>query len=118
MPAVPAEYVEPAPAAEALTARRGKPPPIRPDWVSKTLAGLLLGFSLAIITSGLLMTQLQGMPLPVSGQLAMWLVPPVWLGVLSCVYFFSSGLRAWAWLLGANMVALGLWWLVSPGNIT
>lgn len=109
MPAVPAKAVEPAALA--------KPRPIRPDWVSKTLAGLLLGFSLAIITSGLLMTQLQGMPLPVSGQLAMWLVPPVWLGVLSFVYFFSSGLRAWAWLLGTNAVTLGLWWLASPGNI-
>ncbi len=114
MPAVPADPMEPAPPA-ALTARPAKPRPIRPDWVSKTLAGLLLGFSLAITTSGLLMTQLHGIPLPVSGQLAMWLVPPVWLGVLSFVYFFSSGLRAWAWLLGANALALGLWWLLRQG---
>lgn len=85
---------------------------VRPDWVSKTLAGALLGFSLSVITAGLLMTQLKGMPLAVSGQLAMWLVPPVWLGVLSLVYFFSSGLRAWAWLLAANAAALGIWWLV------
>lgn len=88
----------------------------RPDWVSKTLAGLLLGASLALIAAGLLMAALEGMPLAVSGQLAMWLVPPVWLGVLSCVYFFSSGLRAWAWLLAANAVALGLWWLVRQGG--
>lgn len=84
--------------------------PIRPDWVSKTLAGLLLGLTLAIIASGLLMVRLDGIPLPVSGQLAMWLVPPVWLLVLSLVYFFRSGLRAWAWLLAANALALGLWW--------
>ncbi|MGE0799688.1 MAG: hypothetical protein AB7G13_26095 [Lautropia sp.] len=104
-------------AAEPDVTRPGKPPPgrprpIRPDWVSKTLAGLLLGASLSIIAAGLLMTQLHGMPLAVSGQLAMWLVPPVWLGVLSLVYFFSSGLRAWAWLLGANAAALGVWWLL------
>lgn len=85
-------------------------PAIRTDWLSKTLAGLLLGLSLALIASGLLMVRLDGMPLPVSGQLAMWLVPPVWLLVLSLVYFFRSGLRAWAWLLAANALALGLWW--------
>jgi hypothetical protein len=102
--------------AEPAATRRRKPPPIRPDWVSKTLAGLLLGFSLSIIASGLLMTRLGDMPLPVSGQLAMWLVPPVWLGVLSLVYFFGSGLRAWAWLLGANAVALGVWWLLQQGS--
>lgn len=96
--------------------RRRKPGPIRPDWVSKTLAGLLLGFSLSLVAAGVLMTLLRGMPLPVSGQLAMWLVPPVWLGVLSFVYFFSSGLRAWAWLLGANALALGFWWLLWKGG--
>jgi len=85
-------------------------PAIRTDWLSKTLAGLLLGLTLAIIASGLLMVQLDGMPLPVSGQLAMWLVPPVWLLALSLVYFFQTGLRAWAWLLAANALALGLWW--------
>ncbi|MFT3776744.1 MAG: hypothetical protein QM772_00465 [Ottowia sp.] len=95
---------------------RRKLGPIRPDWVSKTLAGLLLGFTLAIICSGLLAARLAGMPLPVSGQLAMWLVPPVWLGVLSGVYFFSSGLRAWAWLAAANALALGLLWLARPAG--
>lgn len=107
----------PAVCAEpAVTAGPARQQPIRRDWVSKTLAGLLLGFSLSIIASGVLMTQLQGMPLPVSGQLAMWLVPPVWLGVLSGVYFFRSGRRAWAWLLGANAVALGVWWLALQGS--
>lgn len=90
--------------------------PIRADWVSKTLAGLLLGFSLSLLAAGLLMTQLRGMPLAVSGQLAMWLVPPVWLGVLSGVYFFASGWRAWVWLLAANAVALALWWWLGPGG--
>ena len=90
--------------------------PRRPDWVSKTLAGLLLGLSLAITASGLLMAWLHALPVPVSGQLAMWLVPPVWLGVLSSVYFFRSGLHAWAWLLAANALALALWWLAYQGG--
>lgn len=103
--------------AELDTAQRRKPAPIRPDWVSKTLAGLLLGLSLALICSGLLATLLTGMPLPVSGQLLMWLVPPIWLGVWSGVYFFASGWRAWVWLSGVNLLALGIWWLVKPGSM-
>lgn len=99
-----------------LDARARKPAPIRPDWISKTLAGLLLGLGLAISASALLASLLAGMPLPVSGQLVMWLVPPVWLGVLSLVYFFSSGLRAWLWLGGANALALAAWWLVRHGS--
>ena len=102
---------------ESGAVRRGKPGPVRPDWISKTLAGLLLGLSLAIICSGLLAAWLAGMPLAVSGQLAMWLVPPAWLVVQSTVYFFSSGLRAWAWLGGINVLALGIWWLASPGSV-
>lgn len=101
---------------ETEASRRGKPRPVRTDWLSKTLAGLLLGFSLSIIASGLLMTQLRDLPVAVSGQLAMWLVPPVWLLVLAGVYFFASGMRAWAWLLGANALALGLWWLIRHGG--
>ena len=103
--------------AESGTVGRGKPAPIRPDWLSKTLAGLLLGLCLACACSGLLMVPLADMPLPVSGQLAMWLVPPVWLGVLSGVYFFSSGLRAWAWLGGASLLLLGAWWLARSGSL-
>lgn len=97
-------------------ARPRKPAPIRPDWITKTLAGLLLGPGLAISASGLLAALLHDMPLAVSGQLVMWLVPPVWLLVQSLVYFFSSGLRAWAWLGGANALALAAWWLVRAAT--
>ncbi|MCK6395147.1 hypothetical protein [Zoogloea sp.] len=80
-------------------------PPIQRDWLSKTLAGLVLGAVLAFALSGLFSRLNAGMPLSVRGQLAMWMVPPIWLGVLSGVYFFSSGLRAWLWL---GMAAAGL----------
>lgn len=94
-------------AASADAPRANKPAPIRPDWVSKTLAGLLLGLALALAASGVYSALTAGMPLPVRGQLAMWMVPPIWLGTLSGVYFFRSGLRAWAWLGGANLLAYG-----------
>ena len=63
-----------------------------------------------------ILPEVADLPLAVSGQLAMWLVPLVWLGTLSLVYFFASGWRAWAWLTGANVLALGLWWLARQGG--
>lgn len=90
-------------------------PPIRRDWLSKTLAGFLFGGVLAFACSGLFDLALAGMPLSVRGQLAMWLVPPVWLGALGGVYFFASGRRAWLWLGGGSglVVAVLLAWRLS-----
>ncbi len=78
------------------------------DWLSKTLAGTLLGFTLAIGCAGLFNVLTAGMPLTIRGQLAMWMTAPVWIGVLSSVYFFRTGRHAWAWLGGANLVVFGL----------
>ena len=78
----------------------------RRDWVSKTLAGLLMGGVLSLGASGFLVLALGSLPLPVRGQLAMWLVPPLWLGVLCSVYFFASGPRAWLWLGGASVLMI------------
>ena len=88
--------------------RKSKPAPIQRDWISKTLAGGLLGLALAMVTSALFSHLTSSMPLPIRGQLAMWMVPPVWLGVFGCVYFFASGLRAWLWLGGATVLAFGV----------
>jgi hypothetical protein len=85
-----------------------KPLPIQRDWISKSLAGAVLGLALALLASGLLAVLLADMPLPLRGQLMMWLVPPVWLGIWSGVYFFASGLRAWLWLGAATTLCAGL----------
>ncbi|WP_081005816.1 hypothetical protein, partial [Achromobacter xylosoxidans] len=82
-------------------------------WISKTLAGALLGFVLALGASAALAAMTRGIPLVTRSQLAMWLVPPVWLGVLSTVYFFRSGPRAWAWLGGACAVLYGALFLAG-----
>jgi hypothetical protein len=97
-----------------------KPQAIRRDWITKTLAGVLLGFALGLGASGLF-SQLNGdIPLAVRGQLAMWMVTPVWLVTLTTVYFFASGLRAWLWLGGANALVYGALLAVRaaglPGN--
>lgn len=87
-----------------MTPPKAKPPAIERDWLSKTLAGGLLGFALAIGCSGLFL-QL-GPPLAgnIKPQLAMWMVAPIWLGVLSCCYFFQNGKRAWFGLGGATLL--------------
>jgi len=80
---------------------------LRPDWISKTLAGAALGLGLAFSCSGLLSLALAGLPLPVRGQLVMWVVPLIALGAWSGVYLFRSGLSAWLWLGGTNLLSWG-----------
>lgn len=82
--------------------------PIRRDILSKSLAGVFLGFALAIALAGLFAhLGPEGLEGRNKYQLVMWLVAPIWLGVLSCVFLFRSGLRAWAWLGGASLLAHG-----------
>ncbi|HBO1244607.1 hypothetical protein QOZ44_23820 [Pseudomonas aeruginosa] len=95
--------------------RRNKPGAIRRDWISKTLAGLVLGLSLAMTASALYSALHADLRLPVRGQLMMWMVPPIGLGTLSTVYFFASGLRAWLWLGLANALAYGALLVLRQG---
>lgn len=90
------------PVARAKTA-------IRSDWWSKSCAGTLLGFTLAIALSGLFTWFGPGGPAAANKfQFTMWIVAPLWLGVVSFCFLFRSGLRAWLWLGGANLVAYAL----------
>lgn len=77
--------------------------PIRRDWISKSLAGLILGLALGMALSALYNAIDGSRALPIRGQLAMWIVAPVWLSVQGGVYFFTSGKRAWLWLGGATL---------------
>lgn len=81
---------------------------IRADWLSKSLAGVLLGFALAIALAGLFAFAGPGGPEAQNKyQFVMWLAAPIWLGVASFCFLFRSGLRAWLWLGGANLIAYG-----------
>lgn len=82
--------------------------PFRHDWISKTLAGVVLGFVLGIACSALFGELTQNMVPGSRYQLMMWLVMPVWVVALSTVYLFRNGLRAWGWLLLANAVIIML----------
>lgn len=91
--------------ATVTAARKTPSPRIRNDWVSKSLAGAILGLALGLAASGILNHWAMAIPFSTRLQLAMWIVPPVWMGVLGGVFFFRSGLRAWAWLGLATLVS-------------
>lgn len=77
-------------------------PAFRNDWIAKSLAGTLLGFALAVAISGLFAWVGPGGIAAVNKyQMIMWLVVPLWLGILGACFLFRDGLRAWIWLGGA-----------------
>lgn len=79
-------------------------------WFGKSCAGVLLGFGLALALSGLF-TWLGPDGIDAGGgiiQFNMWLMTPVWAGVLSFVFLFRDSRRARLWLGAANAAAFGL----------
>jgi hypothetical protein len=84
----------------------------RSDWLSKSLSGSALGFTLAIALAGLFaVAGPGGLDARNKYQFVMWLVAPIWLGVASLVFFFRSGRAAFLWLGGANLLAFGCLYL-------
>lgn len=85
-------------------------------WPGKTLAGTVLGYTLAVALSGVVAWLTPG-GLQGAGkiQFNMWMIAPLWAGVLGFVYLFRDSLRAWLWLGLANALAFGLLWLLQAG---
>ncbi|MBY0239930.1 MAG: hypothetical protein K2X55_11515 [Burkholderiaceae bacterium] len=89
--------------------RESKPAPIRPDWWSKTLAGGVLGATLALALAGLFAwLGPGGVNAPEKSQFVMWSIAPLWLSAFAGVYLFRSGARALLWMGGANLAAYAL----------
>ena len=65
-------------------------------WLGKTLAGTVLGYTLAVALSGIIALLTPG---GFAGegkvQFNMWMIAPVWATVLGFVFLFRSTLRAW-----------------------
>ncbi|WP_115719331.1 hypothetical protein [Gallaecimonas mangrovi] len=85
-------------------------------WLSKSLAGVVLGFLLALGLGSLFaIAGPGGLEAANKVQFVMWLVAPLWMLALSLVFLFKSGLRAWLWLGLANALVYGLLWGLKNG---
>lgn len=92
---------------------RTKAHQIQNDWWSKTLAGAILGFTLALALTGIFAWfGPGGIDAPQKVQVVMWMISPLWMILCSTAYFFRTGLRAWLWLLLANALAYTLLFIV------
>ncbi len=89
---------------------------IQPHWWSKTFAGIILGLSLSYALVFLFAWYGHGgIDAPVKVQFNMWLISPIWLLILSFTYLFKTGLKAMSYLLLANILAYGVFFLLGAG---
>lgn len=80
-------------------ARLAEQDKLQPDWWTKSLAGLILGFTLALGLVGLFAWfGPGGIDADTKVQFNMWLITPIWLLVLSFSFMFKTGLRAIGYL--------------------
>lgn len=92
------------------------------DWFFKALAGLVLGYALAIGLSGWFAWFGPGGHWAGTGktQFTMWLVAPLWCLILSLCFLFRNGRSAWLWLGGATLVVYAMLyggrWLILQGG--
>lgn len=80
------------------------------DWFFKALAGLVLGFALSVGLSGLFAWFGPGGLFGGSGktQFTMWMVAPLWCGILSFCFLFRNGRSAWIKLGVATLLTYAL----------
>ena len=99
-----------------MSTKPEKRAPIQPDWWSKTLAGAVLGWTLAFALAGIFAwVGPGGISAPQKSQFVMWMIAPLWMTAFSVVYLFRSGMRAVLWLGGANLLAWALFLAVRGG---
>jgi len=80
-------------------ARLAEQDKLQPDWWTKSLAGLILGFTLALGLVGLFAWfGPGGIDADTKVQFNMWLITPIWLLILSFSFLFKTGLRAIGYL--------------------
>ncbi len=74
------------------------------NWLGKVCAAIVLGFTLTIGLTGLLLHYGFGQVgiFSTEGQFLMWLMCPIWLSILSACFLFRTSLHAWFYLTAAN----------------
>ncbi|ASF15962.1 hypothetical protein ACE02Y_05580 [Shewanella xiamenensis] len=86
-------------------ARLAEQDKLQPDWWTKSLAGLILGFTLALGLVGLFAWfGPGGIDADTKVQFNMWLITPIWLLILSFSFMFKTGLRAIGYLSLFNIL--------------
>lgn len=87
--------------------------PIQPDWWTKTLVGAVLGLSLSIALSSLvLIIGLNFLAQGTIAQIAMWCIAWFWLPLFFVSYLCKSGQHALVFFSVANIMAFAvLFWL-------
>lgn len=86
-------------------ARLAEQDKLQPDWWTKSLAGLVLGFTLALGLVGLFAWfGPGGIDADTKVQVNMWLIAPIWLLILSFSFLFKTGLRAFGYLGSLNIL--------------
>lgn len=89
---------------------------IPPDWWSKSLAAVLLGLLLTYGIIGLfawfgpdnLNQTLSSERTLWRTQFNMWMLPPIWLLIISFSFMFQTGLRAWVSLGTVNLIVYSI----------
>ena len=85
------------------------------DWCFLVLAALTLGAVLALLVSGIFQYAWNPHALD-KGQVTMWMMPLLWVGIASLVFATRRPAHAWCWLLvctflvGAALFLLRGWW--------
>ena len=78
---------------------------------------LVLGYPLAIALSSLAHRSMLALGAgPVTGQLTMWIVYPLWLAAICLVFLLPSRRAGWAWLAAANAIAAGACFALLPAG--
>lgn len=81
------------------------------DWFGKASAAFVLGFGLTLALTCTFRTVFSRGDawFSAQGQIAMWMMSPIWCALLSLCFLFRSTARAWAWLAIANVLAWALY---------
>lgn len=92
---------------------------IQADWWRKGIAGLVLGFTLALGLAGIFAwAGYGGIAAPNKTQFVMWMIAPVWMLVLSTVFLFRTGRQALLWLGLANILVYLTLSIIKSTGIT
>lgn len=82
--------------------------PIDSAWFLKGLAGLVLGFLLAIGCSRVFIQLTPAMIQTAQVQLAMWMVMPIWLTALGISFAFRTAVQTWLSLGILNLLVFSV----------